>query len=282
MELSEIKQGVEPPIDATALVVDLRNFTPSLNASQEDLNGVNTFCYFLFDFYQIILKCCLLAIPAPLRNNPPLQINSTGDGALIVYYNTWNFAYGFLAAILLDAYLSSFCREFNLKNSQNNLPEVSFGIGIESGKVSRIFAHNSINTTRPVIDTFIGYAINIASRAESISKTLFAANTIFSDATVEKVSQSLFQENYQDKRNQDAICKSDDERLIIHEKMNELNHKLCLAFIGRYNLQGVSQPMPLYRLSRYALKPGMKRFDTLIKKLVQSDSQHFKEIVNFL
>lgn len=282
MKISQIEQGVDPPIEATALVVDLRNFTPLLNASEEDLKGVNTFCYFLYDVYRIILDCCLLALPTEQRDNPPLQINSTGDGALIVYYESWNSGYGFLAAILLDANLGHCCREFNQKNRHRNLPEVSFGIGVESGKVSRVFAQRAMSVGRPVIDTFIGYCINIASRAESISKLLLGANTVFSDALIEQVSQALFQENYQEKRDQESRCNSDLERLAIHDAMNELNRKLCLAFIGRHNLKGVPVPMPLYRLSRSALKPGMNRFDNLIEKLVRYHPEHFQEILNFL
>ncbi|CUR34146.1 hypothetical protein PL9214640153 [Planktothrix tepida PCC 9214] len=45
-------------------------------------------------------------------------------------------------------------------------------------------------------------------------------------------------------------------------------------------MKGVPVPMPLYRLSRSALKPGMNRFDNLIEKLVRYHPEHCMTLNN--
>ena len=46
----------------------------------------------------------------------------------------------FLAAILLDSALARTCERFNQSRSSEGMPHTSYGIGVESGSVSRIQA----------------------------------------------------------------------------------------------------------------------------------------------
>ena len=49
-------QGSSPPAPATALLVDLRNFTPNLNAASIDEQSISDFCGFLSEFYALCLE----------------------------------------------------------------------------------------------------------------------------------------------------------------------------------------------------------------------------------
>ncbi len=282
MKNISIHKTVDYTVKATTLIVDLRDFTSNLNASPEDNNGINSFCHFLSKFYRDCLDACLLAFPSSMRNDPPLYMSSTGDGALIVFSGEWHFGYGFLSGIILDITLSHCCAKYNQDAKKNGVSGTSFGIGIESGKVSRIQAHPTTNSGRPIVDTYIGHCINIAARAESISKILYQANTVVSDATVELVAEALFQKTFEELRTHELYCSDDEERLSIHDKMNKLNHELCLSYINRHILKGVDKPVPLYRLSRSALQPGLPRFDALVRLLVRGNKKHFIEVLEYL
>jgi hypothetical protein len=50
-----------PPIPVSAVIVDLRNFTPHLVASPEDQEGISSFCHFLTKFYGL----CLVIVHTP-------------------------------------------------------------------------------------------------------------------------------------------------------------------------------------------------------------------------
>ena len=64
--------------------------------------------------------------------------------------------------------------------------------------------------------------------------------------------------------------------------MSLLNHDLCLSYINRHMLKGVDYPMPLYRLARSAIYPGLARFDELVMKLVRDNAGHCAEILDYL
>jgi class 3 adenylate cyclase len=257
------------PIDATSVLADLRNFTAILNASAPDADGVNGFCHFVADVYQLCLASCLAALPPGKRAQPPLYINSTGDGALAVFTGERHFAHGMLAAILLDRALERACAAFNAQRGA--LPSTSFGIGVESGPVSRV--------TVDQIETYIGPCINVAARSEAVSKTLMGANTVFSDGTIERVSEALFGKSFEGLRNRERSAPDDATRLAIHDEMGALNQRLCVAYINRHVMRGVPSAMPLYRLARTAIQPGVARFEALIQGLTAGDREHAAEVI---
>src|SRR5262249_50588361 len=93
---------VDPPRPATSVLVDLRNSTPNLNAAGHDPDGTNQFCHFLAQFYSDTLDACRLALAPAERGDPPLAVNSTGDGMLVVFFGPRHFANGLLAGFLLE------------------------------------------------------------------------------------------------------------------------------------------------------------------------------------
>src|SRR5262249_5365102 len=94
-------QGGSPPVLATALLLDLRNFTPNLNAAPVDEHRISQFCHFLSAFYDICLEASRLALPPALRDQGHLYVNSTGDGVLILFLHASHVRQGYLAALLL-------------------------------------------------------------------------------------------------------------------------------------------------------------------------------------
>jgi hypothetical protein len=139
---------VGPNQPATVLLVDLRNFTPNLNAATPDSEGVSGFCHFLSAFYAKCLDTCLLALPAELRDDPPLYLSSTGDGVLVVFTHEANVRHGYLAAMLLHQFLRPLCESYNHLSANLSCPSTSFGVGIESGDVNRITSQR-INRNDP-------------------------------------------------------------------------------------------------------------------------------------
>src|SRR5687768_16190239 len=91
--------AASPPVPAAALLVDLRNFTPNLNAAAR--GSSNVFCDFLARFYGQCLRACTLALPPSDRNGDAFYLNSTGDGILAVYAGESHHVRGFLASVLL-------------------------------------------------------------------------------------------------------------------------------------------------------------------------------------
>jgi class 3 adenylate cyclase len=284
MQLTQTEHEVSPPLAATALIVDLRNFTASLNASSADTEQRNRFYQFLSEFYAICVDACLMALPPESRLKPPLYLNSTGDGVLIVYLCEAHVRCGFLAALLMNLTLQSMCESYNA-TSQAKHPKVSFGIGVESGVVSYISASAPLSgqdATNPVVDTYIGECINVAARAEAMSKVFYGARTIIARGTNEFLCAELFGENYSALiRDALDVTLPDDKRLAVHDKMNDLNRRLCLTFIHHHNLRGVDEPMPLFRIADSSAVPGNPRFESLMASLNISN-EHGCEVHQFL
>lgn len=271
---------VSTPRMATTMLVDLRNFTPNLNAAKEDDRGINVFCHFLSEFYAICLNVSLVALPADLRPKPPLYMSSTGDGILTLFLHPSHARHGFLASLLLRTVLELKCAEYNSRLEPLACPHTSFGIGVQSGPVSRIRAWAPGGS--PIVDTYIGPCINVAARAEATSKMLYHANTIIAQTTNELLSTELFGQSYEaliEKTLDPTI--TDSERLATHDQMNELNRKLCLTFIHYHNLKGVDKPMALYRIADSIAQLGNPRFEALITKLTDN-RQHLSEVSELL
>ncbi len=273
---------VSRPVPATALLVDIRNFTPNLNAAREDDQGVNLFCHFLSAFYALCLRAALLALPAPLRSQPPLYMSSTGDGVLIIFTHATHVRNGFLTAILLHLALLEECGVYNSNRGEMTCPRTSFGIGVESGQVSRVRAQSPGDPGYPLVDTYIGPCINVAARAEAVSKLLHRANTIVSHEINSLLCKELFGTDY-DELIERALHPSinDIERLALHDRMNDMNRGLCLSFIHQHHLKGVDEPVALFRLANSSVEMGNPRFEALLGRLTE-DPDHLSDVRLFL
>lgn len=263
---------VDPPVPATGVLIDLRNFTRSLNASPVDERGTNQFCYFLAEFYAVSLELCTLALSPNERAEPPLSVNSTGDGLLILFDGPRHFIHGLLAAFLLEAGLCRLCAHRNASSPE--MPSVSFGVGVESGTISWVRARQgSVG-----VDTFIGHCVNIAARVEALTKLVASARVIIGDTTVERCAEALYGETFASLRARERAATSDTARVSLQKRMNEINRDLCLTFLDRYTLKGVDEPVPLYRLEEAAMVAGVERFERLLASLVGGNVNHLAEV----
>ena len=264
MKLNALK-----PVKATTLVIDLRAFTSSLNSASVDEHGVNMFSAFLSRFYALCLESALLSLPPSLRDIPPLHIDSTGDGMIIVFFDTDDHhIYAFLTAILIHSRLS-----FHISNSPIN----GFGIGLESGFVSKVFATSDALS----VNTFIGECINTAARAESLTKTLFRAKTIIGPRLNNLLTQDLLGTDYDSIRSIADAAASDVTTLEQQRKMMLLNQALCLSFVYVHRLKGLHEPIPLYRLSESIINGNCNRFNQLLRKLTVDD-EHLELVTTHL
>jgi class 3 adenylate cyclase len=254
------------------VLVDLRNFTPSLNAAAVDDDGTNRFCYFLGEFYAETLAACMMALAPEERDPPTLAVSSTGDGLLVIFLGPRHFANGLLAAFLLEARLHDCCARRNA--AAQGMPTVSFGVGVESGEVSRIFA----GAGAAAVNTYIGHCVNIAARVEGLTKLIASARVIIGDTTVERCAEALYGETFADLRAREQAETTDAARIALQNRMNEINRDLCLTFLDRYALKGVDEPVPLYRLDEAATCTAVARFERLLRLLVDGHEAHLAEV----
>jgi class 3 adenylate cyclase len=267
---------VDPPVPATGVLVDLRNFTPNLNAAGVDERGTNRFCYTLADFYAVTLEHCMLAMAPAERTEPKISVSSTGDGVLVVFMGPRHFANGLLAAFLLEAGLSGPCERHNQANPET--PAVSFGVGVESGEVSRIRAGSPVAG----VDTVIGHCVNIAARVEALTKLIASARVLVGDSTVELCVDAFHGQTFAGLRAQERAATNDADRVALQKRMNEINREMCLTFLDCYALKGVDRAVPLYRPDESATCGGVQRFDRLLEHLVASDPEHLHEVRGIL
>lgn len=261
---------------ATALLVDLRNFTMSLNAAPVDAQGTNRFCYPLAEFYAETLDQCMRALAPSERAQPRMSVSSTGDGLLVVFMGPRHYANGLLAAFLLETGLRDTCQRYNDAHPQ--MPRISFGVGVESGEVSVIRAASGVVG----VETVIGHCINIAARIEALTKLVASAQVIVADDTVEHCANAFFGETFASLRAREQAADNDTDRVGVQMRMNEINRDMCLTWLDRYTLKGVDDPVPLYRLDESATCGGVQRFDRLLEHLVDSDPQHLHEVRDVL
>jgi class 3 adenylate cyclase len=270
--------AAEPQQPATAILVDLRNFTAHLYASTVDAEGVNVFCRFLSGFHALCLDACLLAFPPSQRADPALYMQSTGDGAIVVFTDPKHHAtQAMLGAIVMHRALERLCGYYNQTLPPNSVL-TSFGIGVESGEVGRISARPTPGARGPVIDTYIGQCINVASRVQEVTKTLHSARTIFSENTNNVLCRSLFGVDYPGlMREAEAADVADHRRMRLHDEMNEINRSLCLAFLHQHKLRGLDVPMALFRLSESSVRLGNPRFEALLPRLC-GGAEHLAQV----
>ena len=271
--------GASKPVPATSLVIDLRNFTPNLKASTLGDDGVDQFCSFLAEFHAICIDAALMAMEPSQREEAPVHMTSTGDGMIIVFFDQQkHFMHGYLAALLLHKKLEEVCLSYNRKIEENRVPNIWFGIGVESGHVSPVEAGYKTSFSGPSIHTVLGNCINVASRAQGVTKQLAGSRTILAGTTVEQLTHHLLDTDFKLLIEKTSGIESDFAvKTELEQKMTELNHEMCLKFLHLHNLKGVDKPIPLYRVSESALTLENETFQTLLDKLT-ADEAHTKAV----
>jgi len=278
----DVWDDVSAPFPATAIIVDLRNFTPSLLEADVDADRVNFFCRFLAEFYGLCLDACLVAMPPTARQTPQLYTSSTGDGMLMVFGGTRHIKDGYLATLALHTVLNARCFRFNRSARESGKPTTGVGIGVEAGEVSRIRALVPSETAGSFVDTCIGNCINVAARIETLTKNYGAVRTIVGAVANEQLCFDLFGKSYstvvQETRSGTITEKRSFE---LHDELTDLNRRLCVSYIHRHVLKGVKEPLPLFRLSSSRAQLGNPHFESLLK-LLAVDSAHHAEVQTFL
>lgn len=269
-------QAVDLPVPATSVMVDLRNFTPNFDAAPVDGDGANEFCSFLAEFYRMSIDACLTALAPEHRADPAaIHTSCTGDGVLVVFLGRRHFAHGLLAAFLLEASLGRSCAA---RGTVAGVPAVDFGVGIESGEVSRIRAGRA----GAGFATVIGHCINMSARMEALTKLLSDASVIVGDTTIERCAEALYGETFHALRDRARLAVDDAARLAVHDRMNTMNRDLCVTYLDRYNLKGVGEPSPLYRPALTWRDLGTPRLDALLVALVEGDPAHLADVRQML
>jgi class 3 adenylate cyclase len=278
--ITTYEHNTTPAIPATALVVDLRNFTSNLTASRSDAAGRNLFCAFLAEFHALCLDSCRVAVPSVGQSKAPYLLWTTGDGIVVCFTDPEAHSrHGFLAALVMQSVLRKVCAEYNRTGVPRGVPKTSFGIGLESGHVWEVSAYLEGESG---IKTYVGHCINVAARSQEVSKTLHRARTIIGSQTNQLLVEGLMQEDYS------QLVKSTRERvddaryLALEEKMNELNRALCLGFIHLHTLRGVDRPIALFRVSESTTRLGNPRFDALLVRLAAGAHDHLEKVREFV
>lgn len=270
------------PHEATAMVVDLRNFTPHLAASSQSDEKTHQFCDFIARVHTLCMHASTVAISPSLPGQQPPHMASTGDGMLIVFSGEQHYLSAFTAAVLLHHQLSSCCVDYNAAMTSPGLPPIGFGIGVESGMVTPIHAGLKNKEEGPLVETVLGSCINIASRAQDITKSLAASRTIFAGSLVEQLTKFLWKVDY---RKLKAATSNGthhyEDKMEKETEMAELNRHLCIKYLHLHHLKGVNHPVDLYRLSESSLNLENPDFQALLRHLASNDA-HLDAIMDCL
>jgi class 3 adenylate cyclase len=250
-------------VPATALVVDLRNFTPNLRASPIDEHGVATFCGFLGEMYGEGLRCARVA-----SDGGAFTMTSTGDGYLGVFTDPEHHAVdGFLTALCLAHRLRELCGDYNVTDRPDGAPDTSFGMGLESGSVWPVSGADGGSS----LETTIGDCINIAARCQDLTRRLYNAHVLLGPAANAALVEHAWGLDY--RAMQDAIpsAEEDEGYLRIVGAMREVNERLCVTFVHVHRLPGVRLPLALFRVSESTAVLGNPRFDALLAQMCRND-----------
>jgi len=242
----------ENEIKATAIFVDIRNFTSNLN------KYFNTEKYFLLleKVYQSGIR-----LSYDLNLQDSFYINSTGDGYLIVISSEESYLDGYIYALLLHLILQKHFLDFFKKPLK--VGDYYFGIGLEYGSVRKI----SANYKSIQIETYLGNAINIASRLETLTKDHARAPIIFGAQLNEALLLRLENVSYLKIMDQAKKAKSTEKAQLLHQQMANYNSLLLSSYLFEHRLKGLESPMPTFRISPTLFDVNKYHFWELIERL---------------
>jgi class 3 adenylate cyclase len=241
-------------IDASVLIFDIRNFTDNLKYYEERKDDsfllfVQEICSCGHNIYRQLSPC----------NN--LYFNTTGDGFLLVFGENNHFITCYLFGIIFNIIAT---RKFTSYNKIAD-KKLSYGIGIETGKVKKII----ISDTPDYLFTYIGNVINIASRIETETKNHARTNMIIGNQINQLLVKELYNVDYSSLM-EEVKTQNNEERIpILINEMNIINHGLLLSYMFEHNLKGVDEPIPLFRLSPSLLKQDEKNVNNIIERLAK-------------
>jgi|SRR5215831_1362388 len=259
-------------VASSALVVDIRNFTPNLYSGRTSASRRDSFCAFLTRFY----NCCIQDCVTACRSGDPqdLYVNGTGDGILAVFLSRRHVFDAYLAGLMLCNHLTDLCDQYNRLKSKR-VPHISFGMGIDCGQVQRVI---STNEGCQVISTYVGDCINVAARLESLTKNYTRTYVLLSERANGVLCKGLFRQDY-DKLMVSALNPSlpSHRRRRLWARMAKLNERLMVTFMHLHNIRGMPDALAVFRLSPTLAAFGRPEFGRLVAKLCV-DSSHRREV----
>lgn len=238
--------------DATSLMFDLRNFTPTLQKFEQE--DPDRFLSFLQAITVDALK--LLKI---VEGRERSYYTSTGDGFLLCFFGQFHYVSAFLFALVFEKIAGVHVMQFE---KDNGYP-LGFGMGLESGSLRGV---QVVESDRQAV-TYIGQVINTTARIESVTKVLARTNLIIGQEINQKLVKLLFEADYSELINQTLNAKNSEEAAKIIVRMNELNQKLLVAYVFEHILKGVQTAQPLFRISPSLANPEKPAIKEMIKKL---------------
>lgn len=274
-----------PRINASVIFADVRNFTPSLLASEHG-KFLDDFISFMNKFYTECEEVCEMA--TPYKDRPRIHLQSTGDGFLGVFQGEDHCKSAFLAGLLLMHKLKPICEEWNrvrtLKGLENS-NDTSFGIGIESGDIVKIEAVDEKKDTSLEgmrLKTYIGKCINVAARIVEAQKMFGSTYMLLSENCNDQLCGKLWGIKYNELVKDANVWRADPaaneaERERLWREMRAANDKLNVLYVGHLNLKGVKDPVGVYRVSSSLARVNRKEYWDLLRLLVPSGEQR-KEI----
>lgn len=220
-------------LPATALIVDIRDFTPTYRRL-DDAGQTERF----FEFLEGFLEICRGACRESFASDPgdQLYLSSTGDGVLAVFEHAageradLHAVRAWLAGLRLVERLPALFAKLHAAEGSR------FGIGIESGTVNRVGPGP--------LATRIGHCINRAARLEPITKMFRETMLVVGEQANQLLVQGLEGVDYA------ALLRStrtEGERAWVG--LRNANDSLGVFWIGNLMLKGVERPMHVFRLS---------------------------------
>jgi class 3 adenylate cyclase len=228
-------------IPATALIIDIRDFTPTYRAL-DDAGSVEQFFGFLEAFLEVNRAACVESFDGDPGDR--LNLASTGDGVLAVFEGAPGEPPGrhavraWLAALRLVERLPALFAPFGDKQGSR------FGIGIESGTVNRIGPGK--------LATRIGHCINRAARLEPITKMFQGTMLVIGEQANQLLVQAIEGIDYAGLL---ATTRVDKERA--WAALRAANDALGVLWIGNLMLKGVERPLHVFRASPLQLSTNL-------------------------
>jgi class 3 adenylate cyclase len=257
------------PVAATVLIVDIRNFGSNLSYRGDFGPGAARFPLFLAHVYERCVRACLTACSTTHSNQ--FYLNSTGDGALCVFLSAdRHFAHAYLAALILTNQLNRLCAKYN-QRKPGTIPDVSFGIGIDSGWVRRIASTRS--NSFPALEAYIGNCINTAARIESVTKDYERTSVLISERTNGLLCRSRFGLDYSVFMREAIASSSPAKRKRLRSQMSSRNEYFLMRSMPAHNLPDLKEPLVLFRLSPSLANPARAGFRRLLSFLCNNRAQ---------
>lgn len=228
-------------IPATALIVDIRDFTPTYR-SFDEAGKVDQFFEFLEAFLDVNRAACTASFDGEPGDR--LYLKSTGDGVLAVFESAPGEPAGmhalraWLAALRLVERLPALFEPLGATRGAR------FGIGVESGTVNRVGPGT--------LGTRIGHCINRAARLEPITKMFAKTMLVIGEQANQLLVKTLVGLDYAELL---ARTRVDSERA--WAELREANDALGVLWIGNLMLKGVEQPLHAFRASPLKLSASL-------------------------